>query len=123
MPATRLELVGEHLDAAGQTHSLGHAVVGRIRHQHPVTVVDVAQEDVQHRLADAGGDDDLPVRVVPDADVGLIALADRLSQLGQAVKRKVAVEAVYADGVPRCFYRVCGRGQIRIGIFETETSG
>src|ERR1700674_3651528 len=53
MPPTRLELVGEHLDAAGQAHALRHAVVGGVRHQLPVAVVDVPQEHVEHRLADA----------------------------------------------------------------------
>ena len=49
MPALRLDLLGEYLDAARQPDALRHAVVSRVGHEHPVALIHVAQQHVQHR--------------------------------------------------------------------------
>ena len=79
VPALSLDLVSEHLDAAGQPHALGHPVIGRVRHQDPVALVDVAQENVEHGFAGGGGDDHLAVGIVAQAEVGLVSIGDGLS--------------------------------------------
>ena len=85
MPAIGLDLVGEHLGPAGEADALGHPVVGGVGHQDPIALVDIAQENVEHRLPDPGRDDDLAVRVILQAEIFPIAMGNRRAQLGQSV--------------------------------------
>ena len=85
MPSLHLDEIGKDLYPIGQANTLGHAIIGRIGHQHLVPSIDVGQEYIEHGFPSTTGDKDLAFGIVADAQIGIIAVSNCLSHLDKTL--------------------------------------
>ena len=106
-------------DGADEAHPVEHAGVGRVGEHDLVAGVGEAEERVEHRVALAGGDHDLP-RVVARAAAALDRRRDRLLQVVPAREGQPAVRVVGADRLAGRLQRGGGRRDVRVEVLEPQ---